>query len=34
VVEAQVVAAEALFTTGQRPEVALNSYLHIGGDDR
>jgi len=30
VVEAQVVAAEALFTTGQRPEVALNSYLHIG----
>ena len=30
VVEAQVVAAEALFTTGQRPVVALNSYLHIG----
>ncbi len=30
VVEAQVVAAEALFSTGQRPEVALNSYLHIG----
>jgi len=30
VVEAQVVAAEALFTTGGRPEVALNSYLHIG----
>jgi hypothetical protein len=30
VVEAQVVAAEALFQAGQRPEVALNSYLHIG----
>ena len=30
VVEAQVVAAEALFNAGGRPEVALNSYLHIG----
>jgi hypothetical protein len=29
-VESQVVAAEAVMATGGRPEVALNSYLHIG----
>ncbi|MBA3452650.1 MAG: hypothetical protein H0T42_06065, partial [Deltaproteobacteria bacterium] len=29
-IETQVVAAEAQIAAGQRPEVALNSYLHIG----